>query len=1356
MVKNKLRFISLVLAIIVMFSSVQLKKAHAQDVLTTDVTCPFGSDITFNVEGVTVTSNSYRIPSMVTLADGTMVAAADIRWNTTYDGGCLDTLVARSSDGGVTWDYTVANYLGDNGNTYDYNSTAFIDPCLTVAKDGKTVYMLCDLYSYGVALNGLWQTDQIPYFTFPSTDVGFNEEGYLKLSNDNHESYGYYLKEGKIFSNIHEEVSGYIVDEYFNITYMNDGKVVTSNLFYADSPYKVVRTGYLYLTSTGDGGKTWSEPTLLNLKTDYEQVCLSAPGCGITVSDGTMVFPVYSYNGSSESQKMGFVYSKDDGKTWARVDSNVSWSSESAVVEIGRGILRFFYRNGNSVLCYVDYDMRTNSWGSEVITPVDTNSNTQLSAITYSETLDGKQVVLVSSPTGPNGEGSNQSNGAYRLNGKIFAFTIENDGSMTLVSTKNVTETIASVALSGSDYMEAQGFFSYSCLTERADGSVAILYENNQYGWGSGDGKYYTMNMKAYVASDFGLTFDSDETPSDVTVAGGIPDDAMLNVKEITDETELDGVFSAIGKALYPNESEEYQVLSLNREYRVLDISFLKGDEKVQPDKAVTISVDVNDLDVVEGDKCIIYHLHENGSVDVLTATVKDDKVTFAVDNFSIFVLATNEAAIYNVKTFYNVDSENISGNGQFYAAGIYFTDNDETHVLIGGSFNVKQADKIIEVSLNDETILTMDKKTYLNYITPTADIGKLFLYDGANETSDVIYCYDVNADTDWLDINLGSNITIDETFKIGVKTSTAGGTEGNAFNLGIHVVAQLEYDIVKTVYKVGNTVYNTKTASGSTGKEVIFKIETQNTGEVEIIGAEIAESMPANIFDLSTIAYSMDLNSWIFVNIGDSSACATDFTIDVGTLSAGEMKTYYVKATVLDANVADGTYINNVKLSANNQDIAAEDEASIVISSSCNIEKVVDAVNENTPVASDSESSASKSAKVKSGDTVIYKITINNTGDNALSDITITDELPRGAYTGDVFCGESVDGLSSVQILMNRFTIAENVSISAGASVVYYVKITIPSDILGGTYANTAAMSVTINNETITLQDSANIVVPVVLNQSITKEVFSVNDNLVASDVSVPQVYLDDTVVYEITVANDGNAALEGTCIKDTLPVGMYDAQKVYYRSSDTNNWMITSVTDGVITFPVGEQGDNGYSMKAGKSYTYYVKLNVSSNAIDGRYTNTAALFTTKELCKASADVDLIIMTTLTIEKAGYSDYETIDPNQTFLFRVTGEDVDLTVTVHGEGSITITDLKVGETYIVTELSDWSWRYGLDNWSFTTAEDTATFGKDNGAQIVLGASGNEIVFTNKRENIYWLDGDNYRVNIFNGTASITD
>jgi hypothetical protein len=484
--------------------------ARAEETLSMDVNVPFSSTVRIPAPSTDnpATSKSYRIPAMVTLKDGTIVAAADTRWNTTYDGGGLDTLVARSTDGGVSWEYTMANYLGDNGNEYNGKlSTCFIDPCLTVAADGQTVYMLCDLYPYGVALNG---NDQQ---TAPKTTVGFTSEGYLKLSDNDHQSYGYYLKDDKIYSTDGTQISGYTVDGRFNLYDVNGNFV--SNLFFADSPYKVVRTGFLYLTKSTDGGRTWSDPTLLNLKTSSEQVCLVGPGRGITTKNGTMVFPVYSFHGdnkpSGNSQRLSFVYSTD-GKNWSRTaEFNHNWASEAAVVELSDGTLRFFFRNGTTNLCYVDYNLSNHTWGSAVtMSNIDTNSNTQISAITYSKTANGKQVILVSCPTGYNRAGANDSGAGYRLNGSIFVFTV--DG-----KTMNLEKTI--------EVNSGNSHFMYSCLTERSDGSVAILFEDKESAWGTGDYCYYTMDMKAYSASALGLTFDEESGSGGVTPEPDVPVD---------------------------------------------------------------------------------------------------------------------------------------------------------------------------------------------------------------------------------------------------------------------------------------------------------------------------------------------------------------------------------------------------------------------------------------------------------------------------------------------------------------------------------------------------------------------------------------------------------------------------------------------------------------------------------------------------------------------------------------------------------------------------------------------------------------------------------------------------------------
>ena len=111
--------------------------------------------------------------------------------------------------------------------------------------------------------------------------------------------------------------------------------------------------------------------------------------------------------------------------------------------------------------------------------------------------------------------------------------------------------------------------------------------------------------------------------------------------------------------------------------------------------------------------------------------------------------------------------------------------------------------------------------------------------------------------------------------------------------------------------------------------------------------------------------------------------------------------------------------------------------------------------------------------------------------------------------------------------------------------------------------------------------------------------------------------------------------------------------------------------------------------------------------------------------------------LTTLTLEKQGWQE---IDENQTFLFHVKGspkdpntKDVDLTVTIHGNGKTTVTDLPVGD-YIITEETGWSWRYTPQNGGERT--------------VTVGAGGLTVQYQNNRTQTQWLDGDNYSVNHF--------
>ena len=448
-------------------------------------------------------SNSYRIPAMITIDEGEhkgrIVAAADVRWNTTYDGGGLDTMVSYSDDNGANWNYSLVNYMGDNGNEYNgKQSTCFIDPSLVY--DGNKVWMLCDLLPYGVALNGRQNTP-------PTKETGFDEDGHLLLSDNDHSSYDYYLnlEDSKIYKKGDNTiVSDYTVDKKFNLTKANDDSINT-NLFFKDSPFKVQRTSYLYLVSSDDGGKTFSDPMLLPLKKNTEKAYLVGPGRGLYTKNGTIIFPCYKHDGSP-AELTNFVYSKDNGKTWKRsadAKTTASKSSESAVIELPNGNLRFFYRHHSNVfLKYIDAELSgdTYIWKQEVKTDIKINSATQMSAIVYSEPIDGKLAFLLSCPTGKNEQGSTSTTGGPgkdRVNGKIFVGLINDDSENTIKWLDPMK-----VGDDGSEFM-------YSCLTElkkdgndKKSGDIALLYEDHQIGWGADSNSYFTIKYNTYSIAD--------------------------------------------------------------------------------------------------------------------------------------------------------------------------------------------------------------------------------------------------------------------------------------------------------------------------------------------------------------------------------------------------------------------------------------------------------------------------------------------------------------------------------------------------------------------------------------------------------------------------------------------------------------------------------------------------------------------------------------------------------------------------------------------------------------------------------------------------------------------------------------
>ena len=423
----------------------------------------------------------YRIPGIVTLSDGTVVTMADQRWNTYIDCGGLDTIISASRDNGKTWEYTYANYLGDNGDVYNKWSTTFIDPA--IATDGETVYMIADLFPAGVST---WAAG----YASQDGSGGFNADGYIMLRDlagdpyricedsvkneyiamATSRSYDFYLCPEQDGSYTIRRVSddsvveGYSVDAMLNIT-SADGSVNT-HLFKADSPYQVYPTNFLYLTTSADGLE-WSAPKLIQAKTGAERAYLIGPGSGTyDPIRGNMVFTAYSY----PNQYTSLLWCGEDG-VWHRSENATTseWSSEASAVVLEDGTVRVFYRSGSSELRYTDYlwdeargeyirDVNNTSVGTGVNKRA--GNGCMLTSIKHTEKLDGRELILVATPANVNS----------RNDGHIYAFAVNADGTMELVGNYDVTP-------------DSDEYYAYSCITVltqgKEAGDLALFWESS-------------------------------------------------------------------------------------------------------------------------------------------------------------------------------------------------------------------------------------------------------------------------------------------------------------------------------------------------------------------------------------------------------------------------------------------------------------------------------------------------------------------------------------------------------------------------------------------------------------------------------------------------------------------------------------------------------------------------------------------------------------------------------------------------------------------------------------------------------------------------------------------------------------
>lgn len=105
-------------------------------------------------------------------------------------------------------------------------------------------------------------------------------------------------------------------------------------------------TAQLVMAKSTDDGKTWSKPINITeqVKDPSWYFLLQGPGRGITMKDGTLVFPI-QFIDAKRIPNAGVMYSKDHGKTWHIHNYARTNTTESQVAEVEPGVLMLNMRD---------------------------------------------------------------------------------------------------------------------------------------------------------------------------------------------------------------------------------------------------------------------------------------------------------------------------------------------------------------------------------------------------------------------------------------------------------------------------------------------------------------------------------------------------------------------------------------------------------------------------------------------------------------------------------------------------------------------------------------------------------------------------------------------------------------------------------------------------------------------------------------------------------------------------------------------------------------------------------------------------------------------------------------------------
>lgn len=217
-------------------------------------------------------------------------------------------------------------------------------------------------------------------------------------------------------------------------------------------------TAQLMLVKSEDDGKTWSQPINITsqVKNPSWYFLLQGPGRGISMQDGTLVFPI-QFIDSTRIPNAGIMYSKDRGKTWHLHNLARTNTTEAQVAEIEPGTLMLNMRDnrGGSRAVAITKDLGK-TWTEHPSSRKALQEPVCMASLLKVEAKDnitGKPLLLFSNP--------NTTRGRHHITIKASL-----DNGLTWSPSQQVL-------------LDEGESWGYSCLTLIDKETIGILYESS-------------------------------------------------------------------------------------------------------------------------------------------------------------------------------------------------------------------------------------------------------------------------------------------------------------------------------------------------------------------------------------------------------------------------------------------------------------------------------------------------------------------------------------------------------------------------------------------------------------------------------------------------------------------------------------------------------------------------------------------------------------------------------------------------------------------------------------------------------------------------------------------------------------